>query len=509
MRALFASLLALAACRVDTIESLTSEEPPMAPPRVGFTLLADAEEHRPEIERIEGELRRHLSVLGGPYVEGRRPGTHGARQAVSYLLSELTSMRVLPAAPAGGWVQPVPLRVVESKGSLRLPEAQAHLPGVRLAYAGSDGLHGTNARSVEAGMGITAPEWGRDDYAGLAVHERIVFISAGVPSERDPTSTYASIDYKVERARRAGASAAIIMTGLPQSEPAWAKAVNEFTLPYVQPLEPSEAIPPAIPYGIASLEAQGLLADLLPAAPVDGEPVAADAALSLSVETTSTFTSDPNVIGRFIGEQSPEQSVIISAHWDSGGHRPPAAEGAGAEDNAAGVAMALAVADRIAQWVEMGRRPRRSIVFVFTAAGSLDDLGTREFIEDGIMINDNVAAAIILNGFELNASDARLVSIGAERSSLTNTLDQIFADRLASKPAGDEHDTQARADFEDAGIVAVTVTRRSETARISDKAFDPASDLRGMAEATDAIFELVWTLADAPDVPVRIEAPEG
>lgn len=507
MRSIVASLLLLAACRVDPIDSLPSEETPIPPPEIGFTLLADAEENRPEIERIEAELRRHLGVLGGPYVEGRRPGTQGARQAVSYLLSELTTMHVLPAAPAGGWVQPVPLRVVTSEGSLRLPAAQSPLPGVRLAYVGKDGTHGANARTLDIGLGITAPEWEHDDYADVGVNDRIVFISAGVPEKRDTTSAYGTIEYKVERARRAGAAAAILMTGLPESEPAWADAVTAFTLPYVQPLGPADRIPPTIPYGIASLEAEGLLADLLPAA-TDGGPQPENAALSLSVETTSTFTSDPNVIGRFVGIDLPEQSVIISAHWDAGGHRPPAAQGAGAEDNAAGVAMALAVADRVAQWVEMGRQPRRSIVFVFTAAGSLDDLGIREFIQDGIMINDNVAAAIVLNGFELDAPDARLVSIGAERSSLSNTLNQIFADRLASRPAGDEHDTRARAAFDDAGIVAVTVTRRSPTARISDHAFDPATDLRGMAEATDAIFELAWTLADAPDVPVRIEAPE-
>lgn len=507
MRSILASLLLLAACRVDLIESLPSEDPPIPPPEIGFTLLADAEENSPEIERIEAELRRHLGVLGGPYVEGRRPGTQGARQAVSYLLSELTTMRVLPAAPAGGWVQPVPLRVVTSEGSLRLPEALSPLPGVLLAHVGKDGTHGANARTLDVGLGITAPEWDHDDYADVDVNDRIVLINAGVPEDRDTTSSYGTIEYKVERARRAGASAAIVMTGLPESEPAWSNVITAFTQPYVQPLAPADRIPPAIPYGIASLDAEGLLADLLPRA-ADGKPPPDNAALSLSVETTSTFTSDPNVIGRFVGEDHPEQSVIISAHWDAGGHRPPEPQGAGAEDNAAGVAMALAVADRVAQWVEMGRRPRRSIVFVFTAAGSLDDLGTREFIQDGILINDNVAAAIVLNGFELDAPDARLVSIGAERSSLTNTLDQIFADRLASKPAGDVHDTKARAAFDDAGIVAVTVTRRSPTARISDRAFDPATDLRGMAEATDAIFQLAWSLADAPDVPVRIEAPD-
>ena len=495
------AVVLLAACRVDPIDSLPIEDAPIPPPEIGFTLLAEAEQSRPEVERLEVDLRRHLGVLGGPYVEGRRPGTHGARQAVTYLLSELTTMRMLPAAPAGGWVQPVPLRVAQTEGAVQLSGAESPLSGVVLAHAGPDGPLVTAAPLVDAGLGITAPEWGHDDYADLAVHDRIVLVGAGVPTDHDPESYYGSIEYKVERARKAGALAAIVLTGLPESEPAWSNAVIEFQQPYVLPLGPSDAIPPAIPFGIASLEAQTGLAELLQAP--DGAESPAE--LSLSVETTATFTSDPNVIGRFVGEDHPEQSVIVTAHWDSGGHRPPAAQGAGAEDNAAGVAMALAVADRIAQWVEMGRHPRRSIVFVFTAAGSLDDLGTREYIDDGIMISDNVAAAIVLNGFELDAPDARLVSIGAERSSLTNTLNKIFADRLASKPAGDAHDSKARADFDDAGIVAVTVTRRSETARISDHAFDPATDLGGLAEATDAIFQLVWTLADAPDLPVRIE----
>ena len=57
----------------------------------------------------ESALRAHIRFLADDLLEGRGPGTRGDRLAQRYIATQFESLGLKPAAPEGGWFQPVPL----------------------------------------------------------------------------------------------------------------------------------------------------------------------------------------------------------------------------------------------------------------------------------------------------------------------------------------------------------------------------------------------------------------
>lgn len=499
--------LTLCACRIDPIGRLTADDAePRGEPLSRSWSIPDVEPAPTETARLAVELARYLGVLAGPYLMGRRPGTEGARQTVAYLVSAQTGAGLQPAAKNGGWLQPVALRVSSSAGRAALRTRTGDIPldaGLALARAGAVGKYQTIAPLVDAGHGITAPEWSLDDYQNVPARGAAVLVRAGVPAGRDAASDYGGQTYKFDRAARAGAAAALLLTGISQKEPAWEEAVHQFSVPWValDGVERPKGVALDIS-GLVSAEAEAqLLAGLERAGRVD----ASRPELLLEVDTYERTLEDPNVIARIAGAEAPEQSVVVVAHWDAGGHGAALPAGGGNEENGTGVALALAIAARAAEWSATGRPPLRSIVFVFTAAGSLGPFGAESHVLRGIPDPRNVAAVIVLDGFDLHSPDAHLVVVGAERTSLEPALAAAFGPRLQREPAGSIYDGTERAVFDAAGLVTLAFTRRDPAEPLQDRPFDAATDLLPLASAAHGVLEVVWQIANGPALPARIE----
>jgi hypothetical protein len=292
----------------------------------------------------------------------------------------------------------------------------------------------------------------------------------------------------------------LLSTGVSVADPAWTQLVRGLVEPHVvaRGAEPVrvQARPPV--YALLASEVEGQLRE---------EMAKADTpTVSVEVESTTRDIDDATVIARLPGEVDPAQTILLLAPWDAGGHRPAASEGAGAEDNAVGVAMALAIAQRLSAWAEAGRRTRRSVTLVFTAADSIGARGTKLFVETRGGLSRDVPAVVVLRGFELDEPGARLVLVGAERTGLGPLVVDAFADRLHRAEAGSAQDSRQRVLLDEAGLSALSFTRRVEGRALDDAPIDPASDLHDLAVETDAIFDLVWSLATVPSVPTPVPA---
>src|SRR6476659_3968743 len=57
----------------------------------------------------EVALRGHIRFLADDLLEGRGPGSRGDELAQHYIAAQFESLGLKPAAPGGGWFQPVPL----------------------------------------------------------------------------------------------------------------------------------------------------------------------------------------------------------------------------------------------------------------------------------------------------------------------------------------------------------------------------------------------------------------
>ena len=134
-----------------------------------------------------GAIRADMRFLADDLLEGRGTGTRGHEIAAKFMASEFEAMGLEPAGENGTYFQSVPLR------SMRPDEGHTTLSIVRggkeqtLAFrkdfiAGLD--PGRTETSVEApvvyvGFGVTAPEQGYDDYAGVEAKGKVIAYVGG------------------------------------------------------------------------------------------------------------------------------------------------------------------------------------------------------------------------------------------------------------------------------------------------------------------------------------------
>ena len=145
-------------------------------------------------------------------------------------------------------------------------------------------------------------------------------------------------------------------------------------------------------------------------------------------------------------------------------------------------------------------------MFVFTAADSIGNHGTAQFAESGKEAGDQVVSAIVLEGFEIDAPDARLVAVGSELASFQTVLNAAFGDRLRRQAAGGPLDVPQRALLDEIGVASLLFTRRSKGHTLDESLVDVDElDLADLAAEAHALFNVVWELASTEEVPQRVE----
>ena len=176
-------------------------------------------------EKVTRErLRADLDFLCSPPIEGRASLSRGADATAWYLAAEMRKIGLQPAQK-GGFMQPfdvVPLRLDRDRSSLEILVNDA-----RQTFDAGTVFFPEPARSIDlsldvvfAGYGITAPEFGYDDYAGVDVRGKAVLIFDHEPQESDPKSVFhgtgftlhAGLWTKTRTAERHGAAAVLVMT---------------------------------------------------------------------------------------------------------------------------------------------------------------------------------------------------------------------------------------------------------------------------------------------------------
>ncbi len=158
------------------------------------------------------ELLDVVKELADPKYEGRLTGSPGFARAADYLASQFSALGLLKPFPESGYYQKftIPYTVVLPGCSLLVGEGESavsyhyydeYMPG------STSGTGELTAEVIFAGYGISAPELGYDDYAGIDVKGKIVIIrpespvSTGVGEEKfRPWLPYSLHQYKMQNA---------------------------------------------------------------------------------------------------------------------------------------------------------------------------------------------------------------------------------------------------------------------------------------------------------------------
>ncbi|HXI40886.1 MAG TPA: hypothetical protein VNH83_12960, partial [Bryobacteraceae bacterium] len=170
------------------------------------------------MDRIRvNDLRADLTFLASDALEGRRSLQRGSEVAIQFLAAEFRKAGLKPVAD-DSYLQPVPLieyRIDTGQSALAVMHGLSRRGSAYNVdfFGGSPFEADIIAPVAFAGYGITAPEFGYDDYAALDAHGKIVLAFDHEPQENDPRSIfngkgntrYSSAFVKIVNAQKHGA----------------------------------------------------------------------------------------------------------------------------------------------------------------------------------------------------------------------------------------------------------------------------------------------------------------
>jgi peptidase M28-like protein/PDZ domain-containing protein/PA domain-containing protein len=360
------------------------------------------------------DLTRYLDdvkALSSPEMEGRGDGTKGLTLAEHLIVERYKSLGLEPAG-SKGYLQS--FRVVTGRKIQGGTKMSGHANGGKIeTYAVHEDFIPLNFSSagnakasvVFAGYGITAPEFGYDDFHDADVHDKIVLVLRGEPqsiSQKAPSAghtSHASLITKAINAKNHGAAALIVVNG--KLSPGDSDELG----PFGDAEGPEEA-------GILCLQVKTLVADewLRPTGLTSAElqdsiekeknsglsiPLDSTVDVTLKIETLRATVN--NVLAYLPGKS--DEYVIVGAHYDHLGKGDshslaPSQIGQihpGADDNASGTAGVLELARIVAP---LAGKLDRGILFANFAGEELGLLGSAEWVKEPTRPLDKAVAML-------------------------------------------------------------------------------------------------------------------
>lgn len=384
-----------------------------------------------------GVIDAHLRFLAHPLLEGRAPGTRGGDLAAEYIRAQFRRIGLRPVR--GSDFQPVPLvgLTPDPRLAFDLPGGGVVEPAYRDDYVLRAGVPEpevcAEGELVFVGYGITAPEYGWDDFEDVDVRGKILLVRVNDPgTEETPgffggraLTYYGRWTYKLEEASRRGAAGVLLIHTDESAGYGWnvihaSDTAEQFGLAGV----------PELPLSVDGWLSGGTASELLRRAGHDPEvliarseardfrPVPTGIRVRARVRSAVREVHTANVVGLLPGRQE-EEVVLLTSHYDHlGTGLGPGGERVvyvGAYDNASGVALLLAVAEAAAA---LSEPPRRSLLFIATAAEESGLLGAEWYARHPLFPLERTAAELNVDGANLLGRTRDVAPLGTERSEL-------------------------------------------------------------------------------------------
>ncbi len=418
---------------------------------VAVTLTASAlvaQTPSPELRAAEvigaDGVRAHMEFLASDELEGRGTGSRGYRIAANYVASRFMAVGLEPMSTLGSFFQDVPLRK-----STVIPESTSFTwaSGVVVTtllhgehYLGAAGFwdeeSAITAPAVFAGYGVTAPEFGYDDYADIDASGKVVVVIGGAPLAfgTNPAAHYSAGSTKAEVAASHGA-VGLIAIWTPAYErrlpwPVLQRFLRTGSLRWLEEDGSPAGSPRALRAGaIVNMAGAEILFNGAPR-PLRGVLEAARAGrpgsfdlsgrVALRVMSRHEAISSPNVVAMLEGSDATlrDEYVVYTAHLDHEGIGEPMDGDSiynGAFDNASGVAALLEAAKAFAA---LAKRPKRSVIFVATAAEEHGLLGADYFAEYPPVPREHVVANLNIDGNMMLFPTDDILALGDQHSTL-------------------------------------------------------------------------------------------
>ncbi|MCB8963425.1 MAG: M28 family peptidase [Bacteroidales bacterium] len=363
------------------------------------------------------DLAKDIATLAADSMLGRAPFTIGEKRTLAYLQSRMVDLGLKPAF-GESYTQDVPMISITSKVPSTIKVNFASKAFVLKAdddYCAwspttSTTINIDNTNLIFAGFGITAPEYGWNDFDSIDVKGKIIVVLVNDPGfytgdtalfKGNTMTYYGRWRYKFEEAERQGAIGCLIVhEDAPAGYP-WAVAGNKNNTPQLYLDTPDLGSKQCLVNGWITYNAA---IELFKSGGLDYETLKKqstqkgfkafnlNAKMSMNIENTYTKSASKNIAGMIKGTEKPDEVIVYSAHWDHlGVGRVVNGDSIynGASDNAAAIAWMFSIAKA---FKSTGVEPKRSVLFFSPTAEESGLYGSAYFVANPpIDINKTIA----------------------------------------------------------------------------------------------------------------------
>ncbi len=366
---------------------------------------------------VEKNLRTHVSYLASDELEGRKTGERGATSAAGYVANLFARYKLKTGfnridekgKTVKSYLQTFPYIAGVETGegnAFSINNKSLTLKTDWMPYGFSPNVNLTNSEIVFAGFGITANEFGYDDYANLDVRNKTVAVFAGTPGDGSPRSPYArfNIHAKAKIAQEKGARALFVISNDSDlkndrfAQLSFDQTLGETSIPVVIISRKTGANLAGAKDEKELAETEKWLTQIPNYAQVRFANLPKSNA-ALNINLVKKQAEGYNVIGILEGRDAvlKTEAIVIGAHYDHlgrGGRSSLAANSTevhhGADDNASGVSAMLELARQFAK----EKDNKRTLIFMAFGGEEEGLLGSKFYVNNPVFPLDKTVAMI-------------------------------------------------------------------------------------------------------------------
>jgi len=450
-----------------------------------------------------GKALQHVKVLASDSLRGRYSGFDGSDKANRYIAEHFDELELEPPWGRDGYMH----RFNYGAGEYVMPSSLiAHFPDGSTDTANFwkdlnvfkySGFGKAKASVVFVGYGISSPENGWDDYAGVDVKGAIVLAWRGTPHlEGKDFGVWGMSGRKSSFALEKGAVGFVYCETDP---PKYATISEEFYREKLPAMWVSKSFADSLLKGTAKTKDQWKQL-------VDSTKSPVSRMLDVQIEMQVSGKYYPkrktqNIAGLLLGSDPilRNEVVLIGAHMDHHGVDPAGNLYPGADDNASGTATMMELARVFSQKQE---RPKRSIMFMGFAAEEEGLNGSKSFVKE-MRLPKGMNIVAMLNMDMVGQGNCSLGVGGiSEFPVLAETMFKDWPDSaLKQLDFWGLYDGSDHASFRDAGISSYVIGARGDHPNYHTPG-DSAGNINPnvMKSVGDMMFNCVENLANAPEM---------
>lgn len=354
----------------------------------------------PEFQMDREEIEVQLHFLASDHLAGRRTGSPGNDIAAHYIAAHLEAYGYQPPEGHGSYFQKIPFQASEAPAQFGMNINKKDLqPTEDFLIMSGPAKEIRKAKGIFAGHGWVDAESDHDDYAGLDVEGKVVFVLPGPPGNKNPMATFEAIPTKQKLAAERGAVALIELYQLPFPWTMFANFAGGETM-RVDDNEEEES--PDLVYGWMNNNDA-----------ISFEDIQANEKMRIALNSTGYQERrlySNNVIGVLEGTDPDlkNEYLLLTAHFDHVGVGEQGGQYTeqdsifnGARDNAFGTVALLQAAKALSE-----DRPKRSVIILAVTGEELGLLGSAYYAENPLVPLEQTIFNLNTDGAGYNTTDA-------------------------------------------------------------------------------------------------------